>query len=112
MFPDSLEDTDWCHCCVVHDLAYWKGGTSSERHAADEALRLCVAKTTNDENLAEAMFQGVRIGGAPYSLAPYRWGYGWTEYRFYQALTPAESAQADYLQQRYLETNPKLQCPE
>jgi hypothetical protein len=27
-FPDRAPNgkSDWCHCCVVHDLAYWRGG--------------------------------------------------------------------------------------
>jgi hypothetical protein len=112
LFPDGVRGTSWCHCCIEHDLAYWKGGTAIERLAADEALRSCVTTSTGDQILAEAMYQGVRMGGAPYSLTPYRWAYGWTEHRFYQSLTPAELIQANYLQQQYLSKNPNLQCPE
>ena len=112
MFPDKIQNTSWCHCCILHDLAYWKGGTASERLAADEALRQCVVEATHDQNLAEAMFRGVRIGGAPYSLTSYRWAYGWTEHRFYQKLTANDAIQASVLQQQYLLQNPTLQCPE
>ena len=33
LFPDSsiITDADWCSCCFVHDIAYWKGGTEAER---------------------------------------------------------------------------------
>lgn len=112
MFPDGIRGSSWCHCCIVHDLAYWKGGTSAERLEADEALRVCVAKSTGDQALADTMFQGVRLGGAPYSLTSYRWAYGWSEHRFYQSLTPEELAQANDLQQQYLSKNPTLQCSE
>lgn len=29
------------------------------------------------------MHAGVRIGGAPWQPAPWRWGYGWDYYRAY-----------------------------
>ena len=62
-----INSDDWCACCVQHDMAYWKGGTESERLAADEALRDCVIETTGNHELAEAMFLGVRFGGVPTS---------------------------------------------
>ena len=44
LFPDRslIDESDWCDCCLVHDIAYWKGGTEEERLAADLALRECV----------------------------------------------------------------------
>lgn len=96
----------------MHDFAYWRGGTSSERLLADETLRRCVFDVTKDKLLADTMYQGVRIGGAPYSLAPYRWAYGWQEHRFYQALTINETKIAEQLQAVYLTQHPLLQCPQ
>jgi len=89
LFPDrSLIDAkDWCDCCFEHDIAYWQGGTRAQRLAADERLRDCVLAKTDDRLLAEAMFQGVRMGGSPYFKNWYRWGYGWGDGRSYQALT-------------------------
>lgn len=111
-FPDHslISNHDWCHCCVAHDLAYWRGGTAEERLAADEALRDCVEATTHNRALADVMFAGVRAGGGPYFYTSYRWGYGWKYGRNYRPLSPAESAAVDTMQAGYLATNPGLSC--
>ncbi|MGC6423772.1 MAG: hypothetical protein ACON4O_02150 [Lentimonas sp.] len=92
LFPDRslIDSKDWCACCVEHDIAYWQGGTEEQRLAADEKLRACVLAKTGDEVLANAMFNGVRMGGSPWFYNWYRWGYGWTDGRNYQALTLEE----------------------
>ena len=70
----------WRECCVVHDRAYYYGGTREEKQAADEALKQCVARTLGDdisgELLGSAMQFAVSIGGLPYFATSYRWGYG------------------------------------
>jgi hypothetical protein len=71
MFPDS----DWVECCVSHDIAYWCGGSASERKAADRELGSCVA-TTDHPTLGWWMGKGVRVGGVPWAPTPWRWGYG------------------------------------
>lgn len=101
MFPDSAGPLDWTHCCVTHDLAYWRGGTAEQRRMADQQLAQCVRQQTQNSQLAQAMYQGVRLGGSPYSLAPYRWGYGWESARFYQPLTVDELALAAFLEAQY-----------
>ena len=63
----------WCECCFNHDVAYWKGGTSDERVAADKALRQCVLDKTNDLMLADLMYSGVRSGGSAFFPTWYRW---------------------------------------
>ncbi|PSL19307.1 hypothetical protein [Shimia abyssi] len=103
-FEDVHDRTPpWEGCCVTHDQAYHAGGAepSSEagflaRLKADEALRVCVAGSVSGkseelqaeynltdqqviwgfETVADAMFDAVRIGGAPCSGLPWRWGYG------------------------------------
>lgn len=82
----------WLDCCLRHDIAYWKGGTYEERLDADLALEQCVAKAGEPE-IAKLMLQGVRAGGNPFFLTPYRWGYGWPFGRGYQALTEEERGQ-------------------
>jgi len=93
-FPNGTpaNQTLWLDCCVRHDLAYWQGGTYEERLDADLALEQCVAKAGEPE-IAKLMLQGVRAGGNPYLLTPYRWGYGWPFGRGYQALIDEERAQ-------------------
>lgn len=99
LFPDRdpLRALDWCHCCFAHDLAYWRGGSEAERHAADLELERCVAAATGDEKLAATMFAGVRAGGSPWFVTPYRWGYGWPFGRGYTPLSDAEQVRAERL---------------
>jgi len=113
MFPDRapVGKADWCRCCLLHDLAYWRGGTADERLAADQEFRRCVAAASDSAPLAEVMFAGVRAGGAPYFFTPYRWGYGWPYGRMYEPLSTAQEAQAEALRARYIDSNPALACP-
>ncbi len=112
LFPNKslIDESDWCDCCLVHDIAYWKGGTEEDRLAADEALRLCVLERTGDDILARVMFDGVRLGGSPHFPTWYRWGYGWPLDRGYQALTRAEERVADRKLEDYFRENPEGPC--
>ena len=42
--------------------AYWRGGTEEERNQADLAFKECVVKKTGNTELAEIMYQAVRVG--------------------------------------------------
>lgn len=112
MFPDrsALSKADWCSCCVVHDLAYWRGGTAQERLEADKGLQACVLRASGNAALADLMFAGVRSGGGPYFYTPYRWAYGWSYGRGYKPLSAEESALASSLKAQYLATNPSPVC--
>ena len=83
----SPQANSWAHCCIVHDFKYWRGGSRDERLAADNELKNCAAEMTGGPQgnhfFGWVMKLGVRIGGAPEyffidSLAPWRWGYGWS----------------------------------
>ena len=90
-FPDGTwKDSDlWQDCCVIHDIAYWQGGTKKQRTNADQILKNCVAN--HDQSaISKIMFLGVRIGGTPYLPTPYRWGFGWPYPRPYGELNPQE----------------------
>jgi len=41
LFPDRsiTGASDWCDCCLAHDLAYWRGGTEEDRLKADRGLK-------------------------------------------------------------------------
>lgn len=112
LFPDRalIGTDDWCSCCFQHDIAYWRGGTEDARRAADKLLRDCVAAKTGNKTLANAMYEGVRLGGSPYFYNWYRWGYGWGYRRKYQALTPMETRKADELLAAYFSSNPAGVC--
>lgn len=93
-FPDGTfeQKTLWLSCCTEHDYAYWQGGTYEERLAADRELRHCVFKI-GEPYIADIMLAGVRVGGSPFFPTPFRWGYGWSFFRFYKALSEEEKAQ-------------------
>ena len=114
LFPDRslIDEEDWCDCCFEHDIAYWMGGTEEERLVADIALRECVLEKTGNAELAELMYEGVRIGGSPYFYNWYRWGYGWSYDRKYQALTEEERALAEAKLKEYFASNPRHPCGE
>jgi hypothetical protein len=101
LFPDGTHEQQslWMECCIRHDLAYWRGGTSRQRLEADQALQQCVARVGEPE-IAKLMLAGVRVGGSPYFPTWYRWGYGWSYRRAYAALTPQEQRQVAYQLQR------------
>jgi hypothetical protein len=92
----------WEHCCVAHDRLYWRGATENgvvKRERADAELRQCVQHSGREQGdeiakvlglpkqdiidvidlTAEAMYQAVRLGGAPCTGLPWRWGHGWPE---------------------------------
>ncbi|MCW5891140.1 MAG: hypothetical protein KIT14_11400 [bacterium] len=70
-------DGTWAGCCVEHDIAYWCGGTHSERMVADAALQDCVRRDTHDPVLSSVMRVGVLLGGGQLMPTAFRWGYGW-----------------------------------
>lgn len=112
LFPDAslITKRDWCSCCFEHDLVYWRGGTYDERKAADAQLKRCVLDKTGNAALASLMHEGVRIGGSPYFYNWYRWGYGWSYDRKYQALSPQERQRAEELVQVFFESKNKPVC--
>lgn len=114
LFPDRslIDNTDWCACCLEHDIAYWQGGTFEERQKADEKLRDCVLTKTGDSKLAETMFLGVRAGGSPWFYNWYRWGYGWSYDRKYKALTLDEERLATKKLVTYFKTAEGIPCNE
>ena len=94
----------WEACCVAHDRRYHDAGGATEaeasfeaRRAADDALRACVIAggedriapladhygVTEDQvrlayrTIGDSMFTAVRLGGAPCTGLPWRWGYGY-----------------------------------
>lgn len=98
LFPDGTKEhaTLWRLCCIIHDVAYWRGGTYDERLEADRALQRCVEERGESE-IAKLMYSGVRAGGTPYSPTPFRWGFGWPYPRGYKALTEEEREQVENL---------------
>jgi hypothetical protein len=86
-------DGSWQECCIIHDRAYWKGGTQEERDVADEGLKQCVSQ--NHPKLGPVMEKGTNLGGGPDLPTSYRWGYGWKYDRDYGPLSASELAQVE-----------------
>ena len=114
-FPDGTarQPTLWCGCCVIHDVAYWQGGSEAQRQAADQALEACIQQVTDSSVLGHLMYWGVRIGGSPAYATAFRWGYGWSPKRDYGELTAAEQQQvaARLLEHSVAEEQARV-CPE
>ncbi len=113
LFPDGSirNPAQWCECCFMHDVAYWRGGTGDDRRQADEDLRTCVFKQTGDKVLAKIMYDGVRAGGHPVFPSWYRWGYGWKYGRGYAPLTGQEWLQVAEKLDHYYREHPEDYCP-
>lgn len=113
LFPDSslITEQDWCSCCFEHDLIYWQGGTREQREVADTRLKECVFEKTRNSALANLMYEGVRFGGSPYFLNWYRWGYGWSYDRKYQALTTEELESANAMIENFYGSAREPACP-
>ncbi len=71
-------DDSWVECCIVHDIAYWCGGSEQDRKGADRDLQLCVNRKA--AMIGNVMYPGVRAAGSPWLPTPWRWGYGWSEW--------------------------------
>lgn len=63
---------NWTECCVLHDLDYWRGGTSADRELSDQRLRQCVIDKGNFLT-GHLMYWGVRFG----HLSPIKFGFHW-----------------------------------
>jgi hypothetical protein len=95
-FPEgTIEQKQlWHSCCVIHDLAYWKGGNADKRKAADIALEACVAEI-GEPGIAKLMLAGVRVGGTPWLPTRFRWAYGWPYLRGYKEAVEDELRQIE-----------------
>jgi hypothetical protein len=70
-------DGSWKDCCVRDDMAYWCGGTFSDRLEADSAREQCVDERADSWLLSRTMRFGVFVGGGQLLPTSFRWGYGW-----------------------------------
>lgn len=84
--PDGVIATErtssLAHCCIVHDFAYWTGGSLEDKENADEELRVCISKASGYPTIGSIYKIGVLIGGGDTLLGmespfPWKWAYGW-----------------------------------
>jgi len=56
-------DGDYAYAAIIHDYLYWEQQTS--RDVADEIFRLAMLDFKINECVANAIYDAVRLGGAP-----------------------------------------------
>lgn len=80
---NGIGDIYWGHCCIIHDLYMWGGGTRVHRDQADINLRECV-KDAGSAFHGNLMYRAVRLGQySPISFKSKRWGHAWPDdYRY------------------------------
>ncbi|MBP9680088.1 MAG: hypothetical protein KBD76_01685 [Bacteriovorax sp.] len=82
--------TLWRHCCTLHDMRYWFGGSLADRDTADLRLRDCV-KDVSTPFWAELIYQGVKLGHSSPVKNKTHWSWGWKNERKNSELSPEES---------------------
>lgn len=82
MFVDGTKDRPnlWQHCCLMHDMKYWYGGTEKARDKADIDLKNCV-ENISGEYWANLIYTGVRLGHYSPVKHKYNWSWGWSPVR-------------------------------
>jgi hypothetical protein len=82
--------TAWKHCCLMHDMYFWAGGTSQERVEADLGLKTCIEKTGHSLQ-AQIMYSAIRLSShSPIKYPDKRWGNGWKDREDFVKLTDLE----------------------
>lgn len=78
-----VNDLDQRACCILHDWAYWKGGSRKERRKADNAFFKCIVRESKYPILAPFRWLGVRIGGKKFwGVKGVSWNYGWNDFKW------------------------------
>jgi hypothetical protein len=66
----------WLHCCNMHDIEYWAGGTKQDQLDSDNRLSECVRKSGHNI-YSKIMYLGVRLGHYSPIKNKMKWGWGW-----------------------------------
>ena len=93
-------DFEFRECCVGHDYHYWKGGTEQARLDADLEFQRCISNES--PRLSHVYYAAVRVGGLPGLCTQFRWGFGWTNIRSYDALRAEDIEQVQALTNKYI----------
>ncbi len=77
----------WKHCCLMHDMFFWAGGSKTDRSEADLKLRNCVADTGSFYQ-ARIIYLAVRAGSySPIKYPKMKWNNGWDKRPDFQSLS-------------------------
>jgi len=81
-FVDSLLWNDFERACLMHDIAYWHGGTKEEKKTADTKLKEAIQDSGLLGNIvAYPAYVAVRMFGDSWltKSVDAHWGFGWDE---------------------------------
>ena len=92
---DPARDSDGCtlapwlsanpkyrELCVIHDRAYYYGGSEADKLLADEALRDGLIAHGMDREQAAIVFWAVQRGGVPQARLPWSWAFGGKRFQY------------------------------
>ena len=82
LFPDRIGATSFLEACLAHDIAYWYGGSSSQRRHADQVFRQDIRESGSFGRwLQWPMYSAVRIFGNTWILRQFdaNWGFGYNQ---------------------------------
>lgn len=91
-------EINWRHCCVAHDIWYWKGGTEKQRSKADSNFYQCLRGAGMGKTKAQAFYVAVRLGQNFLDKSIFRWGNGWKYLRAYAPFTKSDLKQIKKLE--------------
>ena len=80
LFPDRIGETSFLTACLNHDIAYWYGGSSSQRRHADQVFRQDIRESGSFGLwLQWPMYGAVRVFGDTRVLRQFdaNWGFGY-----------------------------------
>jgi hypothetical protein len=81
----------WKHCCLIHDMFFWAGGSKQDRNNADLDLKSCIEKT-GAAHQARIMYAAVRAGSySPIKYPKKKWGNSWGDREEDLSLTREET---------------------
>ena len=87
----TKEEPDlWKHCCLMHDLYFWAGGTKDDRLDADRELKTCI-EATGASQIARLVYLAVRAGSySPIKYPDKKWNNGWVDRKEFDPLSSEE----------------------
>lgn len=80
-YPEGTKENPelWKHCCLIHDMYFWAGGSRSDRDKADFELKSCI-EDAGAYRQARLMYLAVRAGSySPYKYPGRKWNNGWRD---------------------------------
>lgn len=80
----------WKHCCLMHDMYFWAGGTRKDRLKADQELKSCIEETGASQ-IARVVYLAVRAGSySPIKYPDKKWNNGWSDRPDFRPLSNQE----------------------